>query len=378
MNILLVPDKFKGSLTTRGVIDALKGGIKKFNPEYTIYDDIVSDGGEGFLEAINATNAVEQVDVVSTDAVGRPMMSYYLVNRELETAYIELANTSGLVLLSPNERNVLKTSTYGTGIQIKHAISSGVKNVYIGLGGSATNDGGIGIASALGYKFLDVNGEELEPKGENLSKINEIDSGNCISLKEIKMYAVNDVKNPLFGKNGAAYVYAKQKGANDEEIKFLDTGLEHLAEKAKESLAKNNAHFPGAGAAGGVGYGLNVFLNAEFINGAEFILEQSGVYNKLENGDIDLVITGEGKIDDQTAQGKLIMGVTKLTTKFEIPTIAICGQKDFIEYNTKTLRLNDIIEVADTSKSLQYNMDNAAELIENAIFEYLTSNFDNP
>ncbi len=378
MNILLVPDKFKGSLTTHGVIDALKAGINKFNPTYNMYDGIVSDGGDGFLNAIREAHNVEQVDIVSENAAGREMMSFYLVDRENNTAYIELANTSGLVQLSSNERNVLKTSTYGTGIQIKHAIATGVKNIYIGLGGSATNDGGIGIASALGYKFLDGSRVELEPVGENLSKINHIDFGNCISLKEIKVYAVNDVKNPLFGKNGAAYVYAKQKGANDEEISFLDKGLEHLAEKVKESLTKDKAHLAGSGAAGGAGYGLKVFLDAEFVDGAEFILKQSGVYHKLESGNIDLVITGEGKIDDQTAQGKLIMGVTKLSTKFEVPTIAICGQKNFAEYNAKTLRLDAIIEVADTSKSLQYNMDNAAYLIENAIFEYLTSKFDSP
>ena len=378
MNILLVPDKFKGSLTTHEVIDALKKGIKKFNAAYNIYEGIVSDGGDGFLDAIKETTNVEHINCVSVDSLGRKLNSHYLIDRESDTAYIELANTSGLALLSPNERNVFKMSTYGTGLQIKHALSNKVSKIYIGLGGSATNDGGIGIATALGYKFLDTNNRQVDPIGENLTKIDHIDSTNFISLKKINLYAVNDVENPLFGKNGAAYVYAKQKGANDEEIAFLNKGLEHLAKKVKENLSKDKAHLEGAGAAGGTGYGLKVFLDAEFVQGAEFVLQRSGVYEKLENGNIDLVITGEGKIDDQTAHGKLVGGVTKLTTKFGIPIIALCGQKDFEKCTAENIRLNAIIEIADKSKSLQYNMENAAKLIENAIFEYLTINSDKP
>ncbi len=374
MNILLIPDKFKGSLTSYEVIAALKKGIKKFNDGYAIYDVVVSDGGDGFLDAIQQAENVKKVELVTKDPLGRKRDSHYLFDETHQTAYIELANASGLSLLSSNERNPLITSTYGTGLQIKHALLNNAKKIYIGLGGSATNDGGIGIANALGYKFLDRNNQELQPIGKNLIHVNHIDTTHVQSINKAEFYAVNDVKNPLFGLNGAAYTYAKQKGANDEEVLLLDKGLKQLSEKVKEHLSKDMDSTEGAGAAGGTGYGLYTFCNATSINGAEYVLQKSRTYEMLEKGNIDLIITGEGKIDDQTMQGKLIMGVHKLSKKFNVPVLAICGQKSLNLNYEQNLGVNAIIEIADSFKSLQYNMDNAAVLVENAIFEYLTTN----
>ena len=374
MNILLIPDKFKGSLTSYEVIAALKKGIKKFNDGYVIYDVVVSDGGDGFLDAIHQAENVNRVELVTKDPLGREQDSHYLFNETHQTAYIELANASGLSLLSSDERNPLITSTYGTGLQIKHALLNNAKKIYIGLGGSATNDGGIGIANALGYKFLDRNNQELQPIGKNLIHVNHIDATHVQSIKKAEFYAVNDVKNPLFGLNGAAYTYAKQKGANDEEVLLLDKGLKQLSAKVKEHLSKDMDSMEGAGAAGGTGYGLYAFCNAISIDGAEYVLQKSRIYEMLERGNIDLIITGEGKIDDQTMQGKLIMGVCKLSKKFDIPVIAICGQKSLNQNHEQNLGVNAIIEIADSFKTLQYNMENAAVLVENAIFEYLTAN----
>ncbi len=374
MNILLIPDKFKGSLTNKEVITSLRKGIKKFNTSWTIYDGIVSDGGDGFLDSVYGATNVKRIECIAKDPLGRALNSYYLLDEQDEVAYIELANASGLTLLTKEERNPLKTSTYGTGLQIKDALLKGAKHIYVGIGGSATNDGGIGIASALGYKFLDANNEVLDPIGENLNNINRIDKTNCMSLKNRYFYAVNDVKNPLLGKDGAAFTYAKQKGASDEDVILLDRGLEQLSDKAKDFLSKNVVDLKGAGAAGGAGYGLHVFFDATFVDGAAYILQKSGMNSILEKGHIDLVITGEGKIDNQTVHGKLIKGVTKLAKRYGVPVIAVCGQKTLNDTRCKELGLSDIIEVADASKSLQYNMNNAATLIENALFEYLMNN----
>ena len=375
MNILLIPDKFKGSLTAKEVIAAIKKGILEFEPSSIVNHVIASDGGDGFIDAIQENNNIELIKVASVDPLGRKLHAIYGLDSENETAYIELANASGLTLLKAKERNVLKTSTYGTGLQIKHALEKGVKKIFIGLGGSATNDGGIGISSALGYKFLDNNNNELKPIGENLQFISSIIIPSKRLVDQVKFYAVNDVQNPLFGENGAAHVYGKQKGGNEQELDLLDQGLQNLHNVVKECLGLNKATVPGTGAAGGTAYGLKVFFNADFIEGAKFILEKNGEIEYLKNGEIDLIITGEGMIDDQTFHGKLVNGVANIGTKYEVPVIAICGKKQLLERDNKSLNLVDIIEIADQSKSLEYNMRNAASLIQEAVFNYFKTNY---
>lgn len=367
MNILLIPDKFKGSLTAKQVIKALKAGISNSVSHVKFYEIIASDGGDGFLDAIQHTQQVQQIHMASVDPLGRPMDSYYLMNDK--TAYIELANCSGLAILPPEERNALKTSTYGTGLQIKHALANGANAIYIGLGGSATNDGGMGIAKALGYQFLDNDGYELDPCGENLVKIRQIDSPDNF-FSNIEIYAVNDVKNPLTGKLGAAMVYGAQKGADANAIELLDAGLKNLAAIVKDQLGKDIAAMPGAGAAGGSAYGLKAFLGAEFIPGTQFILQLNDILQEFQNNMIDLIITGEGKIDDQTIHGKLIDGIMEMGKRYDIPVLAVCGKNDLSKKATDQLRPLDIVEISDPSKSLAYNMEHASALIENAIYQY--------
>ncbi len=287
MNILLIPDKFKGSVTAEGVLKALSQGILKSVPKAEIFKVMASDGGDGFLDAVQNYISLERVEVETIDPLGRPIKAYYMFNELNSTAYVELAKASGIELLSTAELNVMETSTIGTGIQIEDAIKRGAKNIIIGLGGSATNDGGTGIAQALGYRFLDAKGNQLAPKGKNLSLISKISKNENPIWKGISFTAVNDVTNPLFGKEGAAYVYAKQKGADGLQIEGLDKGLRNLARTVQNEMGVDHAEMPGTGAAGGTAYGLKTFFNAEFISGIEFLFKLAGIPQLLKETPVD-------------------------------------------------------------------------------------------
>ena len=242
----------------------------------------------------------------------------------------------------------------------------------MGLGGSATNDAGIGIAEALGFYFLDSDGNQLKPVGNNLSKIHSIHKKtNAISLKGISFFAVNDVENPLFGENGAAHTYAKQKGANNKEIEALDSGLKDFDKLVQRQTKKNSAVLPGSGAAGGTAYGLKVFCDAEFVSGIAFVLGISKVEELLTNTKFDYIITGEGKFDDQTLHGKLIKGVLDLGERFNVPVLALCGELDIDEKTLGEFNRLHVLEIKDTTKPLKYNMKNARVLIEKAIENFL-------
>ena len=374
MKFLLVPDKFKGSLTAQEVIEALNRGISKVYPAASTYSALLSDGGDGFLDSVSHYTNAEPVWCETQDPLGRPLKSAYLFDEATNCAYIEMARTAGLVLLKDEERNPLYTTTFGTGLEIKAALERGAKKIFVGLGGSASNDAGMGIASALGFEFRDKNGQILSPVGENLRKVHQIIAPKVkIMSGHVKIYAINDVNNPLYGKEGAAYVYAAQKGADEEQIAYLDRGLEHLDSVVQRSLDKGLANVPGAGAAGGTAYGLMTFLGAEFIGGANFVLELAGVNRLLQNETIDYIITGEGKIDDQTLRGKLIYGILELGKEAGIPVLGVCGALDTEKAALVKEGLKDVIEVRDKTRSLEYNMENAAELIEKEIQNYFNS-----
>lgn len=374
MKVLLIPDKFKGSLDAREVIMAISKGIYGVHPDAEIFSVLASDGGDGFLNAVSENLDCTTITSGTVDPLNRKIETVYLFNNATKTAYIELAKASGLELLNDVERDVMRTSTYGTGLQIRHAIENGATEIYLGLGGSATNDAGTGIAKALGYRFLDDLGHELEPVGGQLSKIAKIEKKDgAPDLTGISLVAVNDVDNPLFGKHGAAYIYAEQKGANAIEVQKLDKGLRHLETIVKDQLKKNAAQLSGSGAAGGAAYGLNVFLNAEFISGIAFVLGLAKVDQLLVDHRFDYIITGEGKFDRQTLHGKLIKGVIDLGKQYQIPVIAICGQSDIDSTQPKSIGLIRILEIRDTMKSVQYSMDNAARLIEESTSSFFKS-----
>lgn len=372
MNFLLVPDKFKGSLSAKEVIAAIERGVSSIFPKAEIYSVTASDGGDGFLESVNHYMQLETIKVNTSDPLGRKLKAEYLLNKQTGDAYVELAKASGLELLKNEERDPLQTSTKGTGIQIKEAVLKGAKKIYIGLGGSATNDAGLGIAAALGFSFLDEFGNLLQPIGGNLSKIYSIEPS--VSLKDyenIEIYAVNDVDNPLFGPTGAACVYSAQKGGNKEDIEILDKGLKHLHTVVKKQMGKDHADLPGSGAAGGTAYGLKTFLNAEFISGTDFIFKLARVDKILESNSIDFIITGEGKIDKQTLRGKLINGVWQLGKNYNIPVIVVCGVSEVNAKHLNEIGNVEVIEIRDPSKPLSYSMENASGLIQLAIAKFL-------
>lgn len=299
MHILIAPDSFKESCTAHDVAEALATGISLGYPEAQITKIPLADGGEGTLNAIK--EGKQKIIVSTFNALNEAVEAYYLIENNI--AYIEMAQASGLELIPEEARNILRSNTYGTGVLIKDALQKGIKEIVLFVGGSATNDAGIGMAGALGFVFKDKNNIALEPIAQNLNDIALIEKPD-FDFYKISLKVATDVQNPLYGNQGAAYVYAKQKGASNTEIEILDKGLENIAQIFKNQFQIDVQEIPGAGAAGGIGAGAVVFLGAEIIQGAKFIFEHIKLEKYIESA--DLIITGEGKIDSQTSNNKLI------------------------------------------------------------------------
>lgn len=358
MTVLLAPDSFKDCLSTDGVLQAMKQGVKFFNPKAKCITLPASDGGEGFLKAVAVhLKGLEEIATNTLNPLGEPISGKFLWHKATNTAYIELAQASGIELLSVKERNPAITSTFGTGIQIQKAIEKGAQKIYLGIGGSATNDAGMGIAKALGFNFFDAQGNELAPIGENLAKVVRISRPE--SFQNIQFFAINDVLNPLFGMEGAAYTYARQKGANEQMIAELDRGLAYFSEVVKNELGCDYATLNGSGAAGGTAYGLKSFLNAKYISGTSFLLQLAQFDNLIKKHAVEVIITGEGKIDGQTRYGKFIHGLIVEATKYQIPVLAVCGKLDLDAEGLKSLGLSQAEELYDPSKSSSYSFENA-------------------
>ncbi len=324
MKIVVAPDSFKGSLTAVEVSDAIGQGVREIFPEAEIVKIPMADGGDGTVQClVNATGG-EILREKVTDPLGDEVWASYGTLGDKKTAVIEMAEASGLTLVPENKRNPLITTTYGTGQLIKAALDQGCRKMIIGIGGSATNDGGAGMVQALGVKLLDKDGEDVGFGGGELKKVFRINT-KCLDnrLSETKVLIASDVSNPLCGPKGAARVYGPQKGATLEMIKKLDESLAYFAEIIKRDLNKDIKDIPGAGAAGGLGAGLMAFLDAELRPGIEIIIEIVKLEQAIKNA--DLVITGEGKIDSQTIYGKAPIGVAKIAKKYNIPVIAVAA-----------------------------------------------------
>lgn len=372
MNVLIAPDAFKDSMTAAKVSEIMKRAVLDFDPQARCHFLSASDGGEGFLEAVKTYRPdVIQILVETIDPLGRPMEAPYLYDPTSASAYIELAQASGIELLGEDERNPGLTSTLGTGEQIRHAIEKGAEAVYIGLGGSATNDAATGIAQALGYRFLDDADQELSPRGGNLQNITRIVQPQLDPA--VRFYAINDVSNPFYGTEGAAFIYARQKGATQAQILELDAGLRQLDAVAIEQLGMDSAKIPGAGAAGGSGYGLKTFLNADFISGTSFILELAAFSQKLQDWKIDLILTGEGKIDHQTRFGKFVYGIAQEALPWKVPVKAVCGMLDLDSDGVKGLGLEQALQLYDASKPKGYSFEFAEELLYDRCLDLLRS-----
>lgn len=324
MRILIAPDKFKGSLTASEVCDALIAGLRKSIPNAECIPFPLSDGGDGMAEILTLHCGGRVMKAVARDPLMRPIEAAYGVSPDGSTAFIEMANASGLRLLKPSERDVMKATTAGTGDLIKDAIDNGARTIVLGIGGSATNDGAVGAAYALGFSFHDKNGRVFVPVGESLSEISRIDRSNVVhDLAEIRFVAVCDVDNTLTGDHGAAAVYAPQKGASPEQVAVLDEGLSHLGRIFLDEFGKDVNNLPGAGGGGGFGAGAVAFFNARLRRGTDVVFEYTGFENQVINADV--VITGEGKIDEQTFRGKVVAGVAALAKKHEKPLFAVAG-----------------------------------------------------
>ena len=324
MNILAAPDSFKGSLTALEVAENIQKGIRNFDERINVELLPMADGGEGTVQSlVDATNG-EIIKKEVTGPLGKKVEAFYGILGDQKTAVIEMAAASGLPLVPKAKRNPLKTTTYGTGELILSALEHGVEQIIVGIGGSATNDAGVGMAQTLGAEILDKNGKEVAFGGEHLDEIKEINLENLDPrIKNTEILVACDVDNPLFGRNGAAYVYAPQKGADPYMVEQLDNNLRKFNEIVKEELNKNINEIPGAGAAGGLGAGLVAFLDAELKAGIDIILELMNFEKKLEN--IDLVITGEGMLDGQSINGKTPIGVARKAKEKGIAVIAIAG-----------------------------------------------------
>ena len=324
MKFVLAPDKYKGSLTGNEFCEAVESGIKKVFPQATVVKKPLADGGDGTLEVIRDYLKANTVNIIVKDPLFRDVKTGYLLSGDGKTAFVEMSEASGYKLLDKAEMNCMHTTSLGTGQIILDAMEKGAEHIVLGIGGSATNDGGMGMATALGYKFLNKEGKELEPVGRNLIHIHEIDRANAHpQIGKTKIQVACDVTNPLFGVEGAAKIYGLQKGASAEEVEFLDRGLESFAKVLYATFGVDAQKIPGAGAAGGMGAGAVVFLNAELTSGVDLVMEMANFDEVLY--DADWVITGEGQLDGQTLSGKTINGVVKAAKARGIPVAALCG-----------------------------------------------------
>ena len=333
MKIVVAIDSLKGSLSSMEAGLSIKEGILRVCDAEVIVKPL-ADGGEGTVDALLTGIGGKEINITVTGPLGQKLPCKYGILEDNRTAVLEMAAAAGISLVPKEALNPLNTTTYGVGEMIHDAIQRGCRKFIIGIGGSATNDGGIGMLQALGYEFVDADHVPVGPAGRELSKIKGIRTDGALKeLKECSFQIACDVTNPLFGPNGASHVFGPQKGATPEIVEILDSGLQSFAEVVKAALGKDTAAVPGTGAAGGLGYAFLTFLNSTLESGISIILKEIKLEDDIR--DADFVITGEGKLDFQTAMGKAPIGVAKLAKKYQKKVIAFAGgtTKDAIRCN---------------------------------------------
>lgn len=362
MNIIIASDSFKGSLTTNEVALHIKEGVKRVYPNAHFEIIPMADGGEGTVEAMiaNLGGHIEYVDVCGPLQENVKAHVGILDNGK---AIIEMAAASGLPLVK--NKDIMSATTYGTGQLIKKALDMECKHIYIGIGGSATNDGGIGMAQALGVSFKNQQGNEIALGAKEIAEIAQIDISQLDPrIHNVEISIMSDVNNPLCGEQGASAIFAPQKGASIEQISLLDKSLAHLADECVKAGFNDVRNMPGAGAAGGLGFALVTFLNANMHSGIEAVLEAANFYQKLDNA--DLVITGEGRIDEQSIMGKVPSGIAKYAVKKDVPVAAIVGCIGKNAHIVFQHGINAIESCVYAPISLDEAMKNAAKNVEDA------------
>lgn len=367
---VVAPDSFKESMTAKEVCDAMEKGIKKADSAAEVIKVPMADGGEGTVDSlVDATNG-QRVIVEVTGPLGNKISAYYGILGNGTTAVIEMAKASGLEIVEKKKRNPMITTTFGTGELIRDALDHNVKEIIIGLGGSSTNDGGSGMAQALGAKLLDQNNNQISFGGGNLDKLDKIDISNLDSrLQDVKIILASDVTNPLIGKDGASRVFGSQKGATPEMVEKLENNLQHYAKIIKRDLNKDVASVSGAGAAGGLGAGLMAFTTCKMRQGVDIAIEVTKLEEKVKSA--DYVFTGEGGTDFQTKFGKTPYGVAKLGKKYHKPVISLAGYLgegiDSLYSEGFTAIFGIIPGACDLSTALKNGPSNVARTTENIV-----------
>jgi glycerate kinase len=357
MNILVACDSFKDALPADAVCRAIASGLKRSHPDAIITEMPLSDGGEGLLEVLRAPLGLEWIETDVADPLGRSIRGRCGLSADRQTCVVEMAEASGLQRLTLAERDPRKTSTFGTGQLLADARMRGAKRAILAIGGSATNDAGIGAAAALGWGFLDGNGKSVPPDGGHLKDIAKLVPAPAPFES---MEVLCDVTNPLFGPKGAAWIYGPQKGGSDSVLAELDEGLKHLASLVSLQLGRDVADLPGSGAAGGLGYGAVAFLEAQLRRGIEVVLDMTG-FDAVAR-EASLIITGEGHLDGQSAQGKLIQGLCGRAQA--TPVIALCGKLSATPDQIKAIGLKAAYSINTEERPLAEMLANTAVNLE--------------
>lgn len=365
MRIVIAPDSFKGSLSATEVCDIVEGAILKIMPTAEIVKIPISDGGEGLVETLVRHQSGEMITIKTKDPLFREITATYgILNGGV--AVIEMSAASGLPLLAVDERNPLKTTTFGTGVMIADAINRGCRKIILGLGGSATNDGGLGVANALGVRFYDQNMELLAPVGENLSQVVTIDTSQVEPLlQEVEIIIACDVENVLCGAQGAAAIYGPQKGADPEMVVFLDQGLHAFGQLLKKKTGMRLMDLKGIGAAGGMALPMVALFKGQLKSGLDIVLDQIGFDATISGA--DMIITGEGKTDAQSVMGKVISGVGKRGKKQNIPVVVISGALDEGYEAIYNCGVVAAFAIFSNDRGLAWHMENASQLLEKII-----------
>jgi glycerate kinase len=369
MKIIVAPNSFKGSLSASQAAAAIARGVREARPDAEVVEIPVADGGEGTVEALVSARHGTFRSVEVEGPLGDPVQAIYGLIDDGRTGVVELASASGLTLIPAEKRDPRRTSTYGFGELLDAVRKQGIDSIIAGIGGSATNDGGAGMAQALGYRLLDAGGRELGRGGAALAQLMRIDAtGLDPAWRSVSVMVASDVTNPLTGPQGASYIYGPQKGADQMAVRELDQALAHLAEIFERDLDKRVADVPGAGAAGGAGAGLIAFLDARLVPGAPLVVDASGFDKALPGA--RLVITGEGRVDAQTAFGKAPGEVAKRAHRAGIPTLLLAGSRGPGWESLISMGVNSVVTLAEEGDpeghNLQVLMHDAAQELTRA------------
>jgi glycerate 2-kinase len=362
IRLLVAPQEFKGSLSARAAAAAIAHGARRGWPSAHVDELPLSDGGPGLVDALVAAEKGETQSVEVEDPLGRSVIARYGLLNGRRTAVVEMAAASGLSLLQPSELDPLRASTFGAGQLIGAALDQGINELIVGIGGSATNDGGAGLVTALGARFYESDGRPIAPGGAALAKLSRIDvSGLDSRLRRVRIVAASDVQNPLCGPNGASAVYGPQKGADAAQVAELDAALAHYAEILRRDLARDVANTPGAGAAGGTGAALMAFLNARLTPGFEVVAKATRLEARIES--CCLVLTGEGSLDRQTAFGKTVGRLAGLGQKHRVPVVALAGSVSIEAHELFNRGLTAAFSIVPGPMTLNEAQSRAAELL---------------